>query len=58
MCYPHGGHNPQGYAPKDLAHGRYQKCQQHGCHYLLFGDGQRVIKTEYFPVTEPYPYVT
>lgn len=33
----------------ELAHARHIKCLQHNCKYLLFGDGKRILFSEYFP---------
>lgn len=52
VCYPYGSHNPLHIQPRELAIGRFNKCIEHGCKYLLFGDGDRMIKTEYFPNNE------
>lgn len=52
VCYPHGSHNPPGIHPADLANARQAKCSRLGCRYLLYGDGNRMIKNEYFPNAE------
>lgn len=54
VCYPYGGHNPTDYTPWELVHARFNKCREHGCKYLMFADGNNIIKTEYFVNTEPF----
>lgn len=58
VCYSHGPHNPPVNCPLQLAHDRFINTDKRGCRYLMFGDGNRWLKSEYFPYTLPYiPYM-
>jgi len=37
------------YGDRELAKNRYNKCVHSGCRYLVFGDGNRMLYSEYFP---------